>query len=166
MGRLTGRGTLPPILALALGLLLASPAVAPASIINPIPRGSSTSPWLQWSTSANGGLGGFVAVPIPVASASALGLVQVGSGLSITSGGVLSTVNNGTVRKFATNIGAITAGTGVVIAHGLGTADLVWNVVDVNGKSVYPDVKVDATNVTLTFQNSYAANSFRLVVEG
>ena len=70
------------------------------------------------------------------------------------------------IRKFSATLGAITGGTSLVIAHGLGTALCTWNVVDINGKSVYPDVKIDATNVTLTFTNSYSAGSFTLIVEG
>jgi len=76
------------------------------------------------------------------------------------------TNSGGTVKKFAANIGAITGGTPIVIAHGLATADATWNVVDTSGNSVYPDVKIDSTNVTLTFAATYVANTYRVIVTG
>jgi len=76
------------------------------------------------------------------------------------------TNSGGTVKKFASNIGAITGGTPIALAHGLATADATWNVVDASGNSVYPDVKIDSTNVTLSFSASVAANTYRVIVTG
>ena len=72
----------------------------------------------------------------------------------------------GVVGKFAANVPAITGGTAVVIAHGLGTADCTAVVQDTSGNLVYPDINLTSTNVSLTFTASYAANTYRVIVTG
>ena len=68
-----------------------------------------------------------------------------------------------TQAGFAANIGAMSAGTGVALAHGLGTPDVVVMVRDAaSGAMVALDVVVDATNVTLT--SAVAVSGLRVVV--
>ena len=71
-----------------------------------------------------------------------------------------------TVKKFVANVGAMTAGVGLAIAHGLGTADVQAQVVDASGNEVIVDVKVDATNITLTSSTAQAANALRVIAIG
>jgi len=137
-----------------------------------VPQGSSTLQYLLWSA----GAGQWQAVaslsPAALGSQSAnTVLAGPGSGAANSAGFRALTsadlpATTGTVRKFAALLGAITANTAIVVPHGLGTADCTWNVVDVNGKSLYPDVRLDATNITLIFGSSYAASTFRVVVTG
>lgn len=72
----------------------------------------------------------------------------------------------GSVGKFAANIPAIIAGIAIVIAHGLGNADLTYNLVDASGNSQITDVQIDSTNITLMFAQSYPANTYRIIVTG
>lgn len=70
------------------------------------------------------------------------------------------------VRKFAANIGNGTLTT-IVTAHGLGTADIAATVKDASsGEVVWPDITVDATNVTLVFAVAPTSNQYRLVAHG
>lgn len=70
------------------------------------------------------------------------------------------------VRKFAVNVGD-GAATSIIKAHGLGTADLTLTVVAVaTGEVVYPDLTVDATNVTLVFAVAPTTNQYRLIAHG
>jgi hypothetical protein len=67
------------------------------------------------------------------------------------------------VRKFAANIGNGSLTT-ITTAHGLGTGDVTVVVKDAStGEVVYPDISVDATNVTLVFATAPASNAYRLV---
>lgn len=70
------------------------------------------------------------------------------------------------VRKFSANVGngALTT---IPIAHGLGSADLTVTVRDsATGEVVYPDITIDATNVTLVFSVAPASNAYRVTVHG
>ena len=70
------------------------------------------------------------------------------------------------VRKFAANIGDGVA-TSLVRAHLLGTADVgVWVRDAATGELVYPDITVDATNVTVIFATAPTTNQYRLVAQG
>lgn len=70
------------------------------------------------------------------------------------------------VRKFSVSIGN-GALTSIVSAHGLGTADLTTTIREVSsGEVVYPDVVIDATNVTVTFATAPTAAQYRLTVHG
>lgn len=97
----------------------------------------------------------------------AAGLIAVGAGTGITV--AADTVGIDTslvVRKFAANIGN-GALTSIVTAHGLGTADLTVGIREVaSGEVVYPDVTIDATNVTVVFATAPASNAYRLIVHG
>lgn len=70
------------------------------------------------------------------------------------------------VRKFAASIGngALTT---IVTAHGLGTADITVLVKDTStGEVVYPDITVDATNVTTVWTVAPTTNQYRVVAHG
>jgi len=70
------------------------------------------------------------------------------------------------VRKFAANIGNGVLTT-IVTAHGLGTADITATVKDASsGEVVWPDITVDATNVTLVFAVAPTAAQYRLIAHG
>lgn len=58
----------------------------------------------------------FPGVAFPKATTLSLGVVQVGSGLSVTSGGILSTTNNGTVTAITAGPGLGAPATGNVIS--------------------------------------------------
>lgn len=115
---------------------------------------------------------------------SAAGAYTAGTGLTLTgnqftltvpvvvaSGGTGATtaVNaranlNVPQRGYAGDVGALTAGVGLAIAHGLGTADLVVMVRDKSsGAGVEIDMVVDATNITLTSAISVLSGVLRVV---
>ena len=73
---------------------------------------------------------------------------------------------SGVVGKFAANIPAITGGTPISMAHGLGTSDCTVLVQDTSGNPVYPDFDLTSTNVVLTFTSSFPANTYRVIVTG
>lgn len=91
--------------------------------------------------------------------------VGAGTGISVDA----TNVNIDTavvVRKFAANVGD-GAATSIAKAHGLGTADVTVLVKDAtSGEVVYPDVTVDATNVTMVFATAPTTNQYRVVVHG
>lgn len=67
------------------------------------------------------------------------------------------------LKGFASNIGALSAGVGSAIAHGLGTADLAVEVREVSsGALVRIDVVVDSTNITITSAIAVTANALRV----
>lgn len=69
--------------------------------------------------------------------------------------------------KFAANVGALTAGTPLAIAHGLGTADLHVMLIEIaTGNVVLMDTKVDATNITLTSPTSAGTGTYRVIAVG
>lgn len=72
------------------------------------------------------------------------------------------------VRKFAVAIGTTPfTATQYVMPHGLGTADLTISVrLTGTGEIVYPDITVDATNVTLDFAVAPTSNQYTLVAHG
>ncbi len=65
-------------------------------------------------------------------------------------------------------------GAQLTIAHGMATADIVAQVVvstspgsgETTGDVVYPDIRVDATNVVVTFSFTPAANQYKLICVG
>ncbi len=66
-------------------------------------------------------------------------------------------------RGFAADVGALTAGVGLAIPHGLGTADLVVMLrIKSTGAMCLTDTVVDATNITLTVAVTTAANTYRV----
>lgn len=66
---------------------------------------------------------------------------------------------------FAANVGALTAGVGLAIAHGRGSGDLAAQVKEVSsGQVVDIDTVIDSTNVTLTSAVNVSANVLRLTV--
>ena len=91
----------------------------------------------------------------------------VGGGISVGANDI-SVDPSVVVRKFAVSIGTTPfTATQYVKAHGLGTADLTVSVYLVaTGEVVYPDITVDATNVTLDFAVAPTSNQYRLVVHG
>ncbi len=72
--------------------------------------------------------------------------------------------NLGVAQKgFAADVGALSAGVGLAIAHGLGTADLVVMVRNkTSGAMVLIDTAVDTTNITLTSAQAISAATLRV----
>ena len=207
-----------PLLFSLVFTLLALPCLGAQRQGTTVPFGTANGQLVVWSTSANGGLGGYILNPLlgyqaantflagpgsggtgtpgfrqivgadlpligtagnyayptalttdatgrvtAVTAGNAPVIYTAGRAISI-SGGVISTT---APSKYAATLGAVTAGTPIVLTHGLGTADCVWNVVVVSsGQSVYPTVAIDATHITITFSASYPAGTYRVIVEG
>lgn len=76
----------------------------------------------------------------------------------------LGTGGGGSFTKIAMNLGNGVTKT-YNIAHGLGTADLVYTVRENStGDIVYPGISVDATNISVTFDEAPTTNQYRVVV--
>jgi len=93
-------------------------------------------------------------------------LLDSGSGLISTSTGLkIDSTYAGLAKRYSA---AVTAGsTTAVMAHGLGTADLVVMVKLVStGEVVECDVVIDATNITLTFGTAPTSNQYRVTAVG
>lgn len=70
------------------------------------------------------------------------------------------------VPKFTQNVGD-GSNTSFIIPHGLATGDLVVTVKEVaTNEIVYPDVKCDATNISITFGIAPTANQYRVIAIG
>lgn len=97
-----------------------------------------------------------------------LAVRATGAGIYFPDGTVQTTASTGagSVRKYAVNIGAITANTAVTITHNLGTLDVWVTVFQLsNGEPVYPDVLNATTNtVQLIFNTNAATDTYRVVV--
>ncbi len=76
--------------------------------------------------------------------------------------------NLGAVTKFAADLGALTAGAGYVLAHGLGTPDVgVWFTTTTDGRVFDLDWAVaDDNTLTILPDLSYSAGTIRAVVMG
>lgn len=99
--------------------------------------------------------------------------VNPGDGLEINSDAVRvdSTVvrtPSTVVRKFAQNVGALTAGTPLTITHNLGTLDITAQLIQISdGAFVYADIKAASTNtLTITSASAASADVYRIVVHG
>lgn len=103
------------------------------------------------------------------------GLTLTGSDFNVVpaSGGGISVGANDisvdtaiVVRKFSASIGNGSTNP-LVTAHGLGTADITVGVkIVATGEVVYPDIIVDATNVTTTWGTTPTTNQYRITVHG
>jgi len=88
--------------------------------------------------------------------------VGAGTGISVNADDVQ--VNTSVVaRKFAANCVATT--NPQTFAHGFGSADVQVAVYE-SGSQVYPDVTVDATNVTVDWGGAPTAAQYRVVAQG
>jgi uncharacterized membrane protein len=92
-----------------------------------------------------------------------------GTAIGVGSGGTGGT----TPTQARANIGAITKGyftnggtTTDQVPHGLGSPYLVVSVYDSSGNQVFADVKLDATNITVTYASAPAAGSLTIVYAG
>lgn len=86
--------------------------------------------------------------------------VGAGTGISVNADDVQ--INTSVVvRKFAANCAATTNPQS--FAHGLGTADVTVMIKDSSGNWVFPDVTVDATNVTVDWGGAPAASDYRVI---
>src|SRR5690606_31239585 len=99
--------------------------------------------------------------------------VNTGDGLDIDSGAVIvdntvvrtpSTV----VRKYAQNVGALSAGTPLTITHNLGTTDITAQLITISdGSFVYADIKAATSNtLTITSASAVPGDTYRIVVHG
>jgi len=90
--------------------------------------------------------------------------VAVSLGGTGATGAAAARTNLGAAQKgFAGDVGALTAGVGANIAHGLGTNDLVVQVREkATGARVEIDTTWDATNITLTSAVAVAAGVLRV----
>lgn len=88
--------------------------------------------------------------------------VGAGTGISVNADDVQ--INTAVVaRKFAANCVATTNPQS--FAHGFGSADVQAKVYE-SGSQVFPDVTVDATNVTVDWGGAPTAAQYRVVVQG
>ncbi len=70
---------------------------------------------------------------------------------------------NAAQKGFSSLVGALTAGVGVQLAHGLATAFVTLDVIEVaTGNSIRIDTAVDAANITITSAINVAANALRV----
>lgn len=119
----------------------------------------------QWRLTTNN--------PITVGTTS-LAFAQIGAGSTYTNGTGLSLAGNVfsidtavVTRKFAQTIGD-NAATSITVTHGLGTLDVVVDVVQVStGETVECDVtRGSTTQVTLGFAVAPTLNQYRVIVQG
>jgi hypothetical protein len=91
-----------------------------------------------------------------------------GTGLTGGGGSALAVDTSVVVRKYAQNVGAMSAGTPVTITHNLNTTDVTVGVYELSGGAfVDMDVKVASANtVTLTTAAAQSADTFRVIVHG
>lgn len=91
-----------------------------------------------------------------------------GTGLTGGGGSALAINTSVVVRKYAANVGAMTAGTPLNITHGLNTTDVTVQTFEVSGGALVElDVKiVDANNISLTAAAAQSSGTFRVVVHG
>lgn len=127
--------------------------------VNPITVGTTSQVWSPFSagttyTAGNGlqlGAGSF-----SILLDSSPGLLSAGSGLKV------DPAYSGLAKRYAANV---TAGsTTATMTHGLGTADLIVQVVEVStGNVVEPDISVNSTTIVLTFAVAPTTNQFRVI---
>lgn len=87
-----------------------------------------------------------------------------GGGLVVTPDSIVVDTNV-VARRGASNLTG--AGTSFVVAHGLGHADLAVSVrLVATGRIEYPEVVVDATNITVTFVNAPGTDTYRVAWTG
>lgn len=93
-----------------------------------------------------------------------LGTVTVAKGgTGATTAAAARTALGVAQQGFASDVGALTAGVGLAIAHGLGTDDLVVMVRNKStGAMVLMDTVVDATNITLTSAVAASSGTYRV----
>jgi hypothetical protein len=132
---------------------------------DPITVGVTELPWVQ--VGAGGGTA-YLAGNALVLTGDTFNVVPAVSGGISVAADSISVDTAVVVRKFAVSIGdSPYSATQYVKAHGLATADLTVSVrLTGTGEIVYPDVTVDATNVTLDFALAPTSNQYRLVVHG
>jgi hypothetical protein len=106
-----------------------------------------------------------VSTPITL-TGTTIGLTTVPvatGGTGATTAGGARTALGVAQKGFAADVGALTAGVGLAIAHGLGTADLVVMIRNTStGAMVLMDVVVDATNITLTSATALSSATLRV----
>ncbi len=113
--------------------------------------GSGTSYTAASPVTLTGNQFGLTTVPVAVGGTGATDAATARTNLGVAQKG------------FASDVGALTAGVGLAIAHGLGTADLVVMVrTKAGGAMVLIDTVVDATNITLTAASAVASGVLRL----
>lgn len=97
-----------------------------------------------------------------------------GTAVAVASGGTGATTaagaraNLGAVGKFSASLGALTAGTELMVTHGLGTKDVtvgIYRVAD-DYEEVLAVRAASTTQVGVTADIAYAANALRIVVTG
>lgn len=95
--------------------------------------------------------------------ASSSGILAVGQGTGITVNADDVAINTSVVvRKFAAN--CVVTTNPQSFAHGLGTADVEVQVVEVStGKRVLADITVDSTNITVDFGGAPTAGQYRVL---
>lgn len=111
----------------------------------------------------------FPGVALPKATTASLGVVQIGSGLNISAGGLLTAVNNGTVTAIIPGIGLGAPATGNTITTS-GTINLLPPSMDgtkIGGVKAGPNISIDtvgtisvANNVFLQTNNPYSFNGY------
>lgn len=99
--------------------------------------------------------------------------VDPGDGIQIVSDQVAVTSDvvrtpSTVVRKYAQNVGALTAGTPLTITHNLGTLDITAQLIQISdGAFTYADIKAASTNtLTITSATAVSADVYRIVVHG
>lgn len=90
-----------------------------------------------------------------------------GTGLTVSTDGV-AVDTSVVVRKYVSNVGALTAGTPLTITHNLGTEDVTVSVRELaTDEHVEMDVKATGVNtITLTTAAAHLADVFRVTVHG
>lgn len=100
--------------------------------------------------------------------------VGAGSGITVTADAVavdtsvVVTTPSTVVRKYAQNVGALTAGTPLTITHSLNTLDITAQLITITGGDfVFADIKATGVNtLSVTSATAVSANVYRIVVHG
>lgn len=98
----------------------------------------------------------------------ATGVLAVGAGTGITVNTDDVAVNTSTIARWNSALGAATAGSTIVQAHGLGSKKsvIVHVLIEATGEDITSgvDINIDTTNITVTFAASQADRSLYRVV--